>query len=136
MTSFYSQLMAKERRCHHVRRCQTIPRKHFASSHASPALLHDRGTQLRRQLSRGVIPKARLAYRDTNKISRSFELQREPRTPHDHCASKMWGNLLLTTKTLEAADPGAPASSEQKALVFAVAAPMGFPACFWFPRLL
>lgn len=128
--------MARERRCQRVRRCQTIPRKYFVSSHASPALLHDRGTQLRWQLSQGVIPKAGLAYRDTNKISRSFELQHKPKAAHDHCASKMWDNLLLTMKMLEAADPGAPASSEQKALVFAVAAPMGFPAYFCFPRLL
>lgn len=96
----------------------------------------DRGAQLRQQLSQGVIPKAGFAYRDTNKISRSFELQREPRDPHDHCASKMWGNLLLSTKALEAADAGALASSEQKVLMFAVAVPVGFPACFWFPRLL
>lgn len=112
------------------------PQKEFCSSHSSPALARGRGAWLRQHVSRGIIPKAGLAYRDTHKISRPFELQCKPRASHDHSASKMWDNFLLTMKMLEAADPGAPASSEQKALVLAVAAPVGSPACFWFPRLL
>lgn len=51
------------------------PQKAFCSSHSSPALAHGRGAWLRQHVSRGVIPKAGLAYCDTNKISRPFELQ-------------------------------------------------------------